>query len=114
MKDGGFVSHTGNFSEYWAEHRPPPAATAGRVSTRRSERERERPGPPKRNAARTGELQARIEDAERERAALERRVSDAFSRGNHREGARAATLLEQHRARLEELYARWIDAEEPS
>ncbi len=61
---------------------------------------------------RHSELQARIEEAERERGALEKRVSDAFTRGDHREGTRVATLLEQHRARLDELYARWIAAEE--
>ena len=49
-----------------------------------------------------------------ETSVLEKRVSDAFTRGDHREGTRAATLLEHHRARLDELYARWIAAEEPS
>jgi hypothetical protein len=45
---------------------------------------------------------------------LEKRAADAFTRGDHREGSPAATLLEQHRARLDELYARWIAEEEPS
>lgn len=58
------------------------------------------------------ELQARIEEAERERGAREMRVSDALTSGGHREGTRAATLLEQHRARLDELYARWIAEDE--
>lgn len=43
---------------------------------------------------------------------LERFLVQAFTRGDHREGTRAATLLEQHRARLDELYARWIAEEE--
>ena len=59
-------------------------------------------------------MQSRIEEAERERGALEKRVSDAFTRGDHREGTRAATLLEQHRARLDELYTRWLKEEETS
>jgi chorismate mutase len=88
--------------------------SAGRISTRRHERERA-PRPAKRAAsARASELQVRIEDAEREREVLEKRVSDAFTRGDHREGTRAATLLAQHRARLEELYARWVAEEDPS
>ena len=64
--------------------------------------------------ARTAELQSRIEEAERERGALEKRVSDAFTRGDHREGTRAAALLEQHRSRSDKLYARWIAEEEAS
>jgi ATP-binding cassette subfamily F protein 3 len=115
VRDGGFASHAGNFSEYRAEHHARPAASAGRVATRRSERARPPPAPARRTSARRpGDLQARIEQAERERGALETRVSEAFTRGDHREGTRAATLLEQHRARLDELYARWIEEEEPS
>jgi ATP-binding cassette subfamily F protein 3 len=115
VRDGRFASHPGNFSEYWAEHHARPPASAGRVATRRSERERPaRPQPSRTSAAPSSELQARIEEAERERGALEKRVSEAFTRGDHREGTRAAMLLEQHRARLDELYARWIAEEEES
>ncbi len=114
VSDGGFASYEGNFSEYWAEHHATPATSAGRISTRRQERERPvRTSAPARTA-RTSELQSRIEEAERERAALEKRASDAFTRGDHREGTRAATLLEQHRSRLEKLYARWIAEEDAS
>jgi len=112
VREGRFASYTGNFSEYWAEHHAQPAASAGRIVTRRNERERTpRPATPSAQR-RPSELQTRIEDAERERGVLEKRVSDAFTRGDHREGTRAATLLEQHRARLDELYARWIAEEE--
>ena len=110
----GSRSYQGNFSEYWAEHHATPVASAGRISTRRQERERAPRATAPARTARTTELQSRIEEAERERAALEKRVSDAFTRGDHREGTRVATLLEQHRSRLEKLYARWIAEEDVS
>ena len=114
VRDGAFESYAGNFSEYWAEHHEQPAVSAGRIATRRHERERA-PRPAKHaTSVRASELQSRIEEAERERGALENRVSDAFTRGDHREGTRAATLLEQHRARLDELYTRWLKEEETS
>ncbi len=114
VRDGRFESYSGNFTEYWSEHHAQPASSAGRVATRRNERERA-PRPVAANAPLSpSALQARIEEAERERGVLEKRVSDAFTRGDHREGTRAATLLERHRARLDELYARWIAEEERS
>ena len=114
VRGGAFESYAGNFSEYWAEHHEQPAPSASRIATRRHERERA-PRPTKQaTSARASELQSRIEEAERERGVLEKRVSDAFTRGDHREGTRAATLLEQHRARLEEMFARWVKEEEAS
>ena len=113
VRDGRFGSYSGNFSEYWAERHARPVASAGRIATRRSERERPARTPTRPPSADgKSALQARIEEAERERGVLEMRASDAFTRGDHREGTRAATLLEQHRARLEELYEHWLAEEE--
>jgi hypothetical protein len=53
----------------------------------------------------------RIEAAERELTELEARFAAAFTRGDHREGTRAARLLEDHQARLAELYDRWAAEE---
>ena len=92
--------------------RPSPAPAASARAAASASGRRARPAPAR--TARATELQARIEEAERERGALEKRVSDAFTRGDHREGTRAATLLEQHRSRLDKLYARWIAEEEAS
>lgn len=115
VRNGRFESYTGNFSEYWSEHHAVPAVSAGRLATRRQEREREPVATaPSARPARPSVLHARIEEAERERTALEKRVADAFTRGDHREGTKAATLLEQHRSRLDKLYAQWIAEEDAS
>ncbi|MBI5289750.1 MAG: ABC-F family ATP-binding cassette domain-containing protein [Chloroflexi bacterium] len=104
--DGRFEPFTGNFSEYWSTRQAAPAATKVRVATRRSARERPRTGGSPSSAA--SQLQTRIEAAEREREALEKRVSEAFTQGDHREGSRASHLLEQQQRRIEELYRRWL------
>ena len=52
-------------------------------------------------------LDRQIADAEQEKMALEKRVSEAFTRGDHREGARIATELERKSAELERLFAQW-------
>jgi hypothetical protein len=62
--------------------------------------------------AKEAALQRRIDDAEAERVRLERRVSEAFTRGDHREGTQAAKQLERHRARLDDLYEQWLAAQE--
>jgi ATP-binding cassette subfamily F protein 3 len=114
LRDGRFDTYAGNFSEYWQERQAAMPRVAARVTTRRAARDRpERKKPPPANAAAPpSELQLRIESAEREKLDLERRVSEAFTRGDHREGTRAATALERHRARLEELYRRWFAEEQ--
>jgi ATP-binding cassette subfamily F protein 3 len=114
VRDGRFESYTGNFSEYWAEHHAAPASSAGRVATRRTERERPPRASSSARPASPSVLQSRIEEAEREAVALEKRVADAFTRDDHREGTRAATLLEQHRSRLDKLYTRWLAEEDAS
>ena len=112
VRDGQFVSHTGNFSEYWAARAPIVAPATARVATRRSERERPQKesrggGAATATAGAKSETTTRIEEAEREAVVLERRVADAFTRGDHREGTRAARLLDELRSRIEKLYARW-------
>jgi len=110
VRDASFESFDGNFSEYWqARHPQPPPRSRGRVATRRRERERPAAAPPP-GAGKEAELRSQIEALERQREELERRVADAFTRGDHREGTRAAARLEQHRARLDALYERWADA----
>ena len=112
VRDRAFVSHTGNFSEYWASRAPSASRSTARVATPRAERERPQRNKPAASGgtatAAVAATQARIEAAEREAAALERRVADAFTRGDHREGTRAAKLLDEQRSRIEKLYAHWM------
>ncbi len=117
VRDGQFASFAGNFSEFWASRPPASRTSAARVTTRRNERERgPSPSQPIASSSRASaaavEIQARIAEAEREAVALERRVADAFTSGDHREGTRAARSLEQQRARIDELYKRWLALEE--
>jgi ATP-binding cassette subfamily F protein 3 len=114
VRDGGFVSYDGNFSEYWHERHPqPPPASRGRIGTRRRERERaSRESTTRTETRQQAELRERIEALERERGELERKAADAFTRGDHTEGTRAAGRLEQHKARLDRLYEEWLAVDE--
>ena len=58
-------------------------------------------------------LDALIAEAEGEKAALEQRVAEAFTQGDHQEGGRIARQLELQSERLEELYAKWLREESP-
>jgi len=114
VREGGLQSHPGNFSEYWASRPTRAQAAPARVATRRRQRERpERRTEPPAAPAADERMQRQIEEAEREAAALERRVAEAFTRGDHREGTRAAKLLDQQRARIEELYRQWLSGARP-
>jgi ATP-binding cassette subfamily F protein 3 len=114
VRDRQFEPFVGNFSEYWAARAPTLPSAQARVSTRRHARER-KPTQPRQKPRATVEgaaaLQALIEEAERERVVLERRMSDAFSRGDHREGTRASHVLAEHQKRLDRLYAEWMAAD---
>jgi ATP-binding cassette, subfamily F, member 3 len=129
LRDGGFAPFEGNFSEFWLSRQAEARREKARVATRA--RERGEPHPRPLSDKRRGEtaqasssatrrterppgvaaLQRRIEEAEAERLRLERRVSEAFTRGDHREGGAASKQLERHRARLEDLYEQWAAAE---
>jgi ATP-binding cassette subfamily F protein 3 len=113
VRDRRFEPYYGTFSEYWFQ-RVATRRSPARVATRRAERER-RPGKGRvREAATTAPpqgvtsaLQQRIEEAERERKALETRIAQAFTRGDYREGGRISQQLERQRARLDDLYEQW-------
>jgi len=105
VRDARLHSFNGNFSEYWMARHRIARPTKARVATRRTMRERtERPS---QSSKRALELQARIEDAERELVAIEQAVSAAFARGDHREGSRLAHRLEDQRRRIDRLYEEW-------
>jgi ATP-binding cassette subfamily F protein 3 len=112
VHDGKLVSYDGNFSEYWTEQQAARTSTrtSARVSTRRNERERRVARKPAgtRDGTRDAAQEALIERiaiAEREKMALERKASEAFTRGDHREGSRVASQLERQTALIEKLYS---------
>jgi ATP-binding cassette subfamily F protein 3 len=107
VKDHRLEPFVGNFSEFWASQRAAQTSRA-RVATRRSSRQHrpERPRAPL--ATEPSILQRDIEEAERERVALEQRVSAAFTKGDHREGTRASRQLEQQQRLIDRLYERWM------
>jgi len=113
LKDRKLVPHPGSFSEYWAERRATMRPERARASTRGRRREREsrrerRVNPQAAAKAREpSALDLQIAEAEREKVTLEKAVSEAFTRGEHREGARMANELERKSAELERLYAQW-------
>jgi hypothetical protein len=114
LKDRGFQSYPGSFSEFWQARGAQDSEATVRIATRRRTRERRKPRPAaeaKAPPAPPSELQRRIAEAEQEKLVLERRVADAFSEGDHREGSRAAKKLEQHAARLKDMYERWVEEE---
>ena len=114
VRDRRLVSHPGSFSDFWHATQAAEREKTARVATRRRGRERRSPRPPaakKSMAQEQSELQVKIADAEQEKLALERRVAQAFTEGDHREGSRVAKQLEQHAARLKEMYERWVEEE---
>jgi ATP-binding cassette subfamily F protein 3 len=114
VRDRRLVSYPGNFTEFWTA-RPRNTKAKARVATRRRTRERapvsiatkatnERPAAP-------SALALAIAEAEQEKVALERRLADAFTNADHREGARISKQVEQHEARLRQMYDRWVEEE---
>ena len=109
LRDKKLVSHIGSFSEYWAQRQAAPRPERARAATRGRRRERAgRVNPQAEAKAREpSALDRQIAEAEREKLALEKRVSEAFTRGDHREGGRIAKELERKSAELERLFAQW-------
>ena len=106
VRDRKLVSYPGNFTAFWYARQGTVQQTDGRVTGRR--RQRQRTAPPRRAGKGLSELEKRISDAEQQKVELERRMADAFSRRDHREGARAAKQLSRLQARLDDLYERWV------
>ena len=55
----------------------------------------------------SGDLEERIATLEMQKTLTEQRVSTAFTRGDHAEGARVARDLDRLKAQLDELYDQW-------
>ncbi|MCH7697422.1 MAG: ABC-F family ATP-binding cassette domain-containing protein [Chloroflexi bacterium] len=115
LRDRKLVSHIGSFSEYWAEQQAALRPERARATTRGRRRERVRRVNPQAEAMsrEPSALDRQIADVEREKMALEKRVSEAFTRGDHREGSRIANELERKSAELERLFAQWEREQAP-
>jgi len=109
LRDRKLVSHIGSFSEYWAKRQVALRPDRARATTRGRRRERaSRVNPQAEAKAREpSALDRQVAEAEQEKMALEKRVSEAFTRGDHREGSRIATELERKSAELELLLSQW-------
>ena len=110
LRDRTLVSRIGSFSEFWVAHeasqRRPDRA---RATTRGRWRQRPLGVNPQAmaKAREPSGLDRQVAAAESEKVALEKRVSEAFTRGDHREGSRIATELERKAAELDRLYEQW-------
>ena len=109
LRDKKLVSHLGSFSEYWAERQAALRPDRTRATTRGRRRERARRVNPQaeEKAREPSALDRQIAEAEQEKLALEKRVSEAFTRGDHREGGRIAKDLERKSAELNRLFSQW-------
>lgn len=110
VRDRQLVSYPGNFTDFWLAREPSTLRVVGRVTTRRKHREGTKSNKTGREALVA--LEQRIEEAEKQKLELERRVASAFARRDHREGRRAAKRLERVKAQIDALYKRWM-AENP-
>ena len=123
IDERGFTSWDGNFSEFWFRSgqsaRSGQAARSGvksgtdkgrrgSIERRGSSRVRsDRPAEAGSVQAAGAELAARIERLETERAGLERKVADALSSGDYREGRRFGNELDALSRTIDRLYAEW-------
>jgi ATP-binding cassette subfamily F protein 3 len=110
LRDRTLVSHIGSFSEFWAQHKASQRGPSqGRATTRSRQRERPRRVNPQAAelAKEPSVLDLKITELESEKMQLEKRVAEAFSGGDHREGARVANALERKSAELDRLYVQW-------
>jgi ATP-binding cassette subfamily F protein 3 len=107
VRDRGLASYPGNFTDFWYARKRPQPRAAGRIAKRR--KARERPSPKRAAEESVAALEKRIAEAERRKLALEQRMTDAFTRRDHREGGRAGKQLERLKAQLDDLYEKWLE-----
>jgi len=107
VRDRSLVSYPGNFTDFWYARQTSQPRTTGRIAKRR--KGRQRPKPKRGTPESVARLEQRIAEAEGRKLALEQRMTDAFSRRDHREGARAGKQLEQLKAQLDDLYDKWLE-----
>ncbi len=100
IKDLGFASYEGTFTEYWFER-----AAGSRVADATLERRGKQIG--KRTTHDESRIESEILKLEERQRELEHLMANAFATGSQRDGRTHAKDLEKVRSRIEELYARW-------
>ncbi len=106
VDEGQLVSYPGNFSDYWFERQQTQAATTGRVQKRRQERQ----GKGQSADAKASNLEARIAQAEEEKARLEARAKTAAQKRDHQTGRDLANKLVKLQRRIDDLYEAWLES----
>ncbi len=108
LQDGKLVSFDGNFSEFWYARQALERPVPGRVKTRERSRVRARVERAQQRD-KVASLERRIQEAEAEKLDLERQATEAFNRGQHRQGRRLGRQIERTSSLLEDLYNQWTD-----
>ena len=78
----------------------------GRVTSRR--KDREKPKSKKASRREIADLEQRITDVEAQKRD-EKRVHDAIASGEHRKARTTSKRLEVHKAKLDDMYKRWME-----
>jgi energy-coupling factor transporter ATP-binding protein EcfA2 len=132
IRDRGFVSHPGSFTEYWYIGRETGFRSSGRIGRRSAElRGRDQSsenggtaektagsatGSARHNGASGGEaetkalirsIEDRITASEREKISMEKRMADTFADNSVREGRELSNKLAALNKRIADLYRQW-------
>jgi len=108
VRDRGLHSYPGGFTDFWHARKRSMPRASGRVSSRRKQRERHRSAGS--GAVSTAILERQIEETERQKVAIEKRIESAFAHRNRNDARRASRQLKQLEERLDKLYDQWLSA----
>jgi ATP-binding cassette subfamily F protein 3 len=116
VRDRKLISYPGGFSDYWqarGEFRP---KVVGRAAKRRTGRQESPSGSTSKRAPREvdraraairKDLEDRITSAEQEKVLLEKRIAEAFTKHDRREGRRLERRLANLNTMIDRLYEKW-------
>jgi len=117
IRDRKLFCYEGNFTDFWQTRRQMLEKVIGRVATRGKDRDHaktkeKRKAPssaPAKPTKALRELEKQIAQTEQKKIPLEQKIADAFSQGNHQQGARLSQELNQLNEQIEKLYERWLE-----